>query len=165
MKNILFRIFWLSLLPVTESYRNLAVRFMSDVQLAEVRAFYGFQIARKIFIQKCVRCLLKPISKTKRKKTSCLTQLTTSRVSKRRQIGRSNGQAISVHRSPRDSCICCVEGIFFGGLCSIYWLKKRGLMPGPLLATNLSRVMRHAYRVCCLALQHAKQETQKRASP
>ena len=32
---------------------NLAVRFMSDVQLSEARAFYGFQIAMETFIQKC----------------------------------------------------------------------------------------------------------------
>ena len=152
---------------------NLGVRFMSEVQVPEARAFYGFQIAIEnihsemysLLIDTYVRdenlCLVHPETKKLVSDTADLTG---------KQAGDMVGGSLVAHEKPtilraietvdsvkdkaewalrwtddsrasfaeRLVAFAAVEGIFFSGsFCALFWLKKRGLMPGLTFSNEL----------------------------
>jgi ribonucleotide reductase beta subunit family protein with ferritin-like domain len=111
---------------------NLAGRFMEEVQLAEARAFYGFQIAMENIHSETYSLLIDSYVKDDTEKTRLFKALDNFHC-----IQKKADWAIKwIHDKESDFAtrliaFACVEGIFFSGaFCSIYWLKKRGLMPG-----------------------------------
>jgi ribonucleoside-diphosphate reductase subunit M2 len=111
---------------------NLAGRFMEEVQLAEARAFYGFQIAMENIHSETYSLLIDSYVKDDTEKTRLFKALDNFQC-----IQKKAEWAIRwIHDKESDFAtrliaFACVEGIFFSGaFCSIYWLKKRGLMPG-----------------------------------
>ncbi|KAJ6801463.1 ribonucleoside-diphosphate reductase small chain [Iris pallida] len=117
---------------------NLAGRFMSDVQLAEARAFYGFQIAIENIHSEMYSLLLETYIDDPAEKTHLFTAIETIPCVARkaewamRWIDSADGFA------ERLVAFACVEGIFFSGsFCAIFWLKKRGLMPGLTFSNEL----------------------------
>ena len=110
---------------------NLGMRFMSEIQLAEARAFYGLQIAMENIHSITYSLLLILTLKIKLKNTNYLMLLVNILILKK-PIGPLNGSKINVLVFNKISCFfAVVEGIFFSGaFCSIFWLKKRGIMPG-----------------------------------
>ena len=109
---------------------NLAVNFMNEVQLPEARCFYGFQIMMENIHSDMYSLLIDTYIKDPIEKTRLLNAIDTVPCVKRkaewalRWIG--NGSF-----AERLIAFAAVEGIFFSGsFCSIFWLKKRGLMPG-----------------------------------
>jgi len=118
---------------------NLAQRFMSDVQLPEARAAYGFQIMIENIHSEVYSLLIDTYIKDKEEKHKLFTALDNYPCIKKKADWAVKW--INDNRSSFASrlvAFACVEGIFFSGaFCSIYWLKKRGLMPGLTFSNEL----------------------------
>jgi ribonucleoside-diphosphate reductase subunit M2 len=118
---------------------NLASRFMNDVQLAEARAFYGFQIAMESIHSEVYSLLIDTYIKDTEQKHKLFTAIEHFPCIKKKSDWAQKW--IHDNRSSfatRLVAFACVEGIFFSGaFCSIYWLKKRGLMPGLTFSNEL----------------------------
>ena len=118
---------------------NLAQRFMSDVQLPEARAAYGFQIMIENIHSEVYSLLIDTYIKDKEEKHKLFTALDNYPCIKKKADWAVKW--INDNRSSfaaRLVAFACVEGIFFSGaFCSIYWLKKRGLMPGLTFSNEL----------------------------
>jgi ribonucleoside-diphosphate reductase subunit M2 len=118
---------------------NLAQRFMSDVQVSEARAFYGFQIAMENIHSTTYSNLIETYIKDKEEKHRLFNAITNFPCIKKKSDWAQKW--IHDNRSSfatRLVAFACVEGIFFSGaFCSIFWLKKRGLMPGLTFSNEL----------------------------
>ena len=118
---------------------NLAVRFMSDIQISEARAFYGFQIAMENIHSQTYSLLIETYIKEKEEKNRLFNAIDNFPCIKKKSDWAQKW--IKDNRSgfgTRLIAFACVEGIFFSGaFCSIYWLKKRGLMPGLTFSNEL----------------------------
>ena len=113
---------------------NLAVNMMNAVQLPEARCFYGFQIMIENIHSEMYSLLIDTYVKDPKEKHRLFNAIDTVPCVKRkadwalRWIEKGSF-------AERLVAFAAVEGIFFSGsFCSIFWLKKRGLMPG--LATS-----------------------------
>ena len=118
---------------------NLAQRFMSDVQVSEARAFYGFQIAMENIHSHTYSNLIETYIKDKDEKNKLFNAITNYPCIKKKSLWAQKW--IHDNRSSfatRLVAFACIEGIFFSGaFCSIFWLKKRGLMPGLTFSNEL----------------------------
>lgn len=116
---------------------NLAINFLNEVQYPEARCFYGFQIAIENIHAETYSLLIDTYIKDNKKKDflfnaienlPCVTKKADWAL---RWI--ENGSF-----AQRLVAFAAVEGIFFSGsFCSIFWLKKRGLMPGLAFSNEL----------------------------
>ena len=118
---------------------NLGMRFMGEVQLPEARAFYGFQIMMENVHSETYSLLIDTYIKDKTEKASLFRAIENYACIKKKA-----DWAIKWIHDKRSTfatrliAFACVEGIFFSGaFCSIYWLKKRGLMPGLTFSNEL----------------------------
>lgn len=118
---------------------NLAIRFMNDVQISEARAFYGFQIAMENIHSETYSLLIETYIKNHEEKHKLFNAIEHFPCIKKKSDWAKKW--IHDNRSSfatRLVAFACVEGIFFSGaFCSIYWLKKRGLMPGLTFSNEL----------------------------
>jgi ribonucleoside-diphosphate reductase subunit M2 len=118
---------------------NLAQRFMSDVQVSEARAFYGFQIAMENIHSQTYSILIETYIKDSLEKDRLFNAIDNFPCIKKKSDWAQKW--IHDNRSSfatRLVAFACVEGIFFSGaFCSIFWLKKRGLMPGLTFSNEL----------------------------
>lgn len=118
---------------------NLAQRFMADVQVSEARAFYGFQIAMENIHSHTYSNLIETYIRDKDEKERLFHAIENYPCIKKKADWAQKW--IHDNRSSfgtRLIAFACVEGIFFSGaFCSIYWLKKRGLMPGLTFSNEL----------------------------
>lgn len=119
---------------------NLATRFMADVQLAEARAFYGFQIAMENIHSEMYSILIDTYIKDRETRGKLFSAITTFPcIQKKADWARKWIQHESSTKSfaTRLIAFACVEGIFFSSsFAAIYWIKKRGLMPGLTLSNE-----------------------------
>jgi ribonucleoside-diphosphate reductase subunit M2 len=131
---------------------NLGTRFMNEVQVAEVRAFYGFQIAMENIHSETYSLLIETYIKDAEQKHKLFHALTEYPCIQKKGVWAQKW--IGDNRSSFASrlvAFACVEGIFFSGsFCSIYWLKKRGLMPGLTFSNEL--ISRDEARHCEFAV-------------
>src|ERR1051325_8673624 len=116
---------------------NLAVNFMREVQWPEARCFYGFQIMIENIHSETYSLLIDTYIKDAKEKDYLFHAVdTVPCVGKKADWAMkfiSNGSF-----AERLIAFAAVEGIFFSGsFCSIFWLKKRGLMPGLSFANEL----------------------------
>lgn len=118
---------------------NLAARFMGEVQLSEARAFYGFQIAMETIHSETYSLLIDTYIKDREEKMTLFKAIDNFPCIKKKA-----DWAIKWIQDKRSSfatrliAFACIEGIFFSGaFCSIFWLKKRGLMPGLTFSNEL----------------------------
>jgi ribonucleoside-diphosphate reductase beta chain len=116
---------------------NLAVNFMSEVQLPEARCFYGFQIMMENIHSETYALLIDTYIKDPAEKDRLFHAIdTVPCVNKKAEWALrwiNNGSF-----AERLIAFAAVEGIFFSGsFCSIFWLKKRGLMPGLTFSNEL----------------------------
>jgi ribonucleoside-diphosphate reductase beta chain len=116
---------------------NLAVNFMGEVQIPEARCFYGFQIMMENIHSETYALLIDTYIKDPAQKDHLFHAIETVPAVKRkaewalRWIEGGNF-------AERLVAFAAVEGIFFSGsFCSIFWLKKRGLMPGLTFSNEL----------------------------
>ena len=118
---------------------NLGMRFMSEVQLPEARAFYGFQLMMENVHSETYSLLIDTYIREKEEKEKLFHALDNFPCIKKKADWAIKW--INDKRScfaTRLIAFACVEGIFFSGaFCSIYWLKKRGLMPGLTFSNEL----------------------------
>jgi ribonucleoside-diphosphate reductase beta chain len=116
---------------------NLAVNFMSEVQLPEARCFYGFQIMMENIHSETYALLIDTYIKDPKEKDRLFHAIDTVPAVKKKAEWAlrwiDNGTF-----AQRLVAFAAVEGIFFSGsFCSIFWLKKRGLMPGLTFSNEL----------------------------
>ena len=116
---------------------NLAVNFLSEVQYAEAKCFYGFQIMMENIHSETYSLLIDTYIKDNVEKDRLLNAIDTIPcVQKKAEWALrwiDNGSF-----AERLIAFAAVEGIFFSGsFCSIFWLKKRGLMPGLTFSNEL----------------------------
>jgi ribonucleoside-diphosphate reductase beta chain len=116
---------------------NLAVNFMNEVQYPEARCFYGFQIMMENIHSETYSLLIDSYIKDTEEKNRLFHALeTVPAVALKGEWALrwiENGSF-----AERLVAFAAVEGIFFSGsFCSIFWLKKRGLMPGLSFSNEL----------------------------
>jgi ribonucleotide reductase beta subunit family protein with ferritin-like domain len=117
---------------------NLAETFLTEVQLPEARCFYGFQIAMENIHSETYSLLIDTYIKDENEKNFLFRA-----VQKVPVIHKKAQWAVKwINRNDsfgeRLVAFAAVEGIFFSGsFCSIYWLKKRSLMPGLTYSNEL----------------------------
>jgi ribonucleoside-diphosphate reductase beta chain len=116
---------------------NLAVNFLSEVQYAEAKCFYGFQVMMENIHSETYSLLIDTYIKDPNEKDRLLNAIDTIPcVQKKAEWALrwiDNGSF-----AERLIAFAVVEGIFFSGsFCSIYWLKKRGMMPGLTFSNEL----------------------------
>ncbi|XP_042034383.1 ribonucleoside-diphosphate reductase small chain-like [Salvia splendens] len=117
---------------------NLAGRFMKDVQISEARAFYGFQIAIENIHSEMYSLLLETYIKDPDEKARLFRAIETVPCVERKANWAMSWIDGSESFAERLVAFACVEGIFFSGsFCAIFWLKKRGLMPGLTFSNEL----------------------------
>ena len=117
---------------------NIASRFMSDVQLCEARAFYGFQIAMENIHSEMYSLLIDTYITEEKEKTRLFRAIQYFPCIKTKSEWMIKWIESPESFATRLVAFACVEGIFFSGaFCSIFWLKKRGLMPGLTFSNEL----------------------------
>lgn len=137
---------------------NLAVNFVQEVQYPEARFFYGFQIMIENIHSEMYSLLIDTYIKDPKEKDYLLRAIETIPC-----VGKKADWALewieSDNFAERLIAFAAVEGIFFSGsFCSIFWLKKRGLMPGLTFSNEL--ISRdeglHCDFACLLYVNHLK---------
>jgi ribonucleoside-diphosphate reductase beta chain len=139
---------------------NLAEHFVSEVQYTEAKFFYGFQIAIENIHSETYSLLIDTYVKDPKEKDMLFHAIETMDCVKKKAdwalkwIDQGNFQERLV-------AFAAVEGIFFSGsFCSIFWLKKRGLMPGLTFSNEL--ISRdeglHCDFACHLYTEHVKNQ-------
>lgn len=116
---------------------NLAEGFLSEVQYTEAKFFYGFQIMMENIHSETYSLLIDTYIKDPAEKGHLFQAIDTLDCVKKKAEWAlrwiDNGSFIE-----RLIAFAAVEGIFFSGsFCSIFWLKKRGLMPGLSFSNEL----------------------------
>ena len=116
---------------------NLAINFMNEVQYPEARCFYGFQIMMENIHSETYSLLIDTYIKDPQEKHKLLHAIETIPC-----VGKKADWALkwisNGSFAERLVAFAAVEGIFFSGsFCSIFWLKKRGLMPGLSFSNEL----------------------------
>ncbi len=110
---------------------NLVERFCSEVKLPEAQFFYGFQIAIENIHSETYSLLIDTYIKNPIKKAKLFNAITTIPSIKKKADWAIRWIGDESSFGERCIAFAAVEGIFFSGaFCSIFWLKKRGLMPG-----------------------------------
>lgn len=118
---------------------NLAVRFYGEVKMAEARSFYSFQMAMESIHSETYSLLIETLVSDKNEQEYLFNATTNVPVIKAKAEWAKRWIESCEDSFPtRLVAFSCVEGIFFSGaFCAIYWLKKRGLMPGLTFSNEL----------------------------
>ena len=116
---------------------NLAMNFVNEVQYTEAKMFYGFQIMMENIHSETYSLLIDTYIKDKEEQNLLFNAIETVPAIKKKAewaIKWINSDSFV----ERIIAFAAVEGIFFSGsFCSIFWLKKRGLMPGLTFSNEL----------------------------
>ena len=116
---------------------NLAENFVSEVQYSEAKFFYGFQIMMENIHSETYSLLIDTYIQDKEEKDMLFNAIDTIPAVKKKADWALKW-IDSPHFQERLIAFAAVEGIFFSGsFCSIFWLKKRGLMPGLSFSNEL----------------------------
>ena len=117
---------------------NISMRFLNDVKVAEARSFYAFQSAMESIHSEMYSILIETYIKDTEEKNKLFKAIdnfpciSTKAKWAEKWIGDDDASFAS-----RLLAFACVEGIFFSSsFASIYWIKKRGLMPGLTLSNE-----------------------------
>merc|ERR1712206_5194 len=117
---------------------NLSGQFSVEVQKPEARAFYGFQVAMENIHSETYSLLIEQYIRDPQERERTFNAIETMPPVQEKAhwavqwMNRENSFA------ERVVAFACVEGILFSGsFCAIYWLKKRGLMPGQTFSNEL----------------------------
>jgi len=117
---------------------NLAGCFSVEVQIPEARAFYGFQIAMENIHSETYSLLIEQYIKDPAEKDKVFDAIHTMPPVKEKAEWAMSWMNAENSFAERLVAFAAVEGILFSGsFCAIYWLKKRGLMPGLTFSNEL----------------------------
>jgi len=116
---------------------NLGANFFNEVQFPEAKCFYGFQIMMENIHAETYSLLIDTYIKDPKEKQRLFQAMETVPC-----VGKKADWALkwinSDNFAERLVAFAAVEGIFFSGsFCSIFWMKKRGLMPGLTFSNEL----------------------------
>merc|ERR1711988_1818519 len=110
---------------------NLASQFSTEVQIPEARAFYGFQMAMENIHSETYSLLIEQYIKEPAEKEKIFNAIETMPAVRDKANWAIQWMQKENSFAERIIAFAAVEGILFSGsFCAIYWLKKRGLMPG-----------------------------------
>ena len=116
---------------------NLAENFVNEVQYSEAKFFYGFQIMMENIHSETYSLLIDTYVKDEKEKDQLFNAIETFPAIKKKADWALKWIE-SDSFAERLIAFAAVEGIFFSGaFCSIFWLKKRGLMPGLTFSNEL----------------------------
>ena len=139
---------------------NLAEHFLKEVQYTEAKFFYGFQVAIENIHSHTYSLFIDTYVQDKKEQNNLFNAIETiPSVKKKAEWALKwidNGTFVE-----RLVAFAAVEGILFSGsFCSIFWLKKRGLMPGLTFANELISRDEGLHRdfACLLYREHIKQK-------
>ena len=117
---------------------NLAQKFCTEIQLPEARCFYGFQIAMENIHSETYSLLIDTYIKDSVEKNFLFNAIENVDVIKKKANWALKWINDTSSYAERLVAFSAVEGIFFSGsFCSIFWLKKRSLMPGLTFSNEL----------------------------
>jgi ribonucleoside-diphosphate reductase beta chain len=117
---------------------NLAINFYREVQLPEARSFYATQIQIEDIHSETYSLLIDTYIQDVAEKTELLRAITTLPCVQKKAHWALNWIDNAPSFAHRLVAFAAIEGIFFSGsFCAIYWLKKRGLMPGLTFSNEL----------------------------
>ncbi|AHM61376.1 ribonucleoside-diphosphate reductase [Flammeovirgaceae bacterium 311] len=142
---------------------NLAENFVSEVQYTEAKFFYGFQIMMENIHSETYSLLIDTYVKDQGEKDYLFNAIDTMPC-----VGKKAQWALrwinEGNFAERLVAFAAVEGIFFSGsFCSIFWMKKRGLMPGLTFSNEL--ISRDEGLHCDFACLLYTQHLEKKLSP
>jgi ribonucleotide reductase beta subunit family protein with ferritin-like domain len=118
---------------------NLLMNFANEVQISEARCFYGFQIAIENIHSEVYSLLIDTYVKDRKEKNGLFNALETNpAVRQKADWCLKWTDAANASFAERVVAFAACEGIFFSGsFCAVFWLKKRGLMPGLAFSNEL----------------------------
>ena len=117
---------------------NLVRRFQGEVDSQVVKLFYSFQNAMEGIHSETYSLLIDTYVKNEEEKAKLFNAIETIPCIKDKAEWALNWMNASKSFATRLTAFACVEGIFFSGaFCAIFWLKKRGLLPGLTFSNEL----------------------------
>ena len=117
---------------------NINLNFSSEVQIAEARAFYAYQSFNESIHGETYSLMIDKLVEDKAEKDSLFRAIETVPAVKRKAEWALEWMKSSAPFAQRLVAFACMEGIFFSGsFCSIFWLKKRGVLPGLCFSNEL----------------------------
>jgi ribonucleoside-diphosphate reductase subunit M2 len=117
---------------------NLAGQFSTEVQIPEARAFYGFQMAMENIHSETYSLLIEQYIRDPAEKADVFNAISTMPAVRDKAQWAINWMNRESSFAERVVAFAAVEGVLFSGsFCAIYWLKKRGLMPGLTFSNEL----------------------------
>ncbi|CAH0592148.1 unnamed protein product [Chrysodeixis includens] len=143
---------------------NLVERFSQEVQVTEARCFYGFQIAMENVHSEMYSLLIDTYIRDPKERDFLFNAIETLPCVKKKADWALQWIASkSATFAERIIAFAAVEGIFFSGsFASIFWMKKRGLMPGLTFSNELiSRDEGLHTDFACLMFRHLVQKPSK----
>jgi len=119
-------------------FENINNNFADEVQYTEARSFYAYQVHNEMVHGETYSKLIDKYIRDGSEKKHLFDAITTIEPIKRKADWALKWFDTSRPFAERLLAFACVEGIFFSGsFCAIYWLKKRGLMPGLCFSNEL----------------------------
>lgn len=117
---------------------NLCNRFLKEIEIPEVRCFYSFQMMMENIHSETYCLLIDSYVKDKTEKQLLFSAMANIGSIKQKAVWALEYIESSTCFAERLVAFACVEGIFFSGsFCAIFWLKKRGKMPGLTFSNEL----------------------------
>merc|ERR1712153_71391 len=117
---------------------NLMAQFSTEVQIPEARAFYGFQMAMENIHSETYSLLIEQYIRDPAEKAMIFDAIHTMPAVQQKAEWAVQWMQKENSFAERVIAFAAVEGILFSGsFCAIYWLKKRGLMPGLTFSNEL----------------------------
>lgn len=137
---------------------NLAQKFCTEIQIPEARCFYGFQIMMENIHSEMYSLLIDTYIKDTEEKNFLFSAIDNVPVIKKKADWAMKWINDASAFPERLIAFAAVEGIFFSGsFCAIFWIKKRGLMPGLTFSNELiSRDEGLHTDFACLIYKHIK---------
>jgi len=117
---------------------NLSAQFSTEIQIPEARAFYGFQMAMENIHSETYSLLIEQYIRDPAEKDNVFNAIETMPAVREKALWAIQWMQKENSFAERIIAFAAVEGILFSGsFCAIYWLKKRGLMPGLTFSNEL----------------------------
>jgi ribonucleotide reductase beta subunit family protein with ferritin-like domain len=117
---------------------NIDLNFTNDVQIPEARSFYAYQGFNESIHSETYSLMIDKLVRDPEEKAKLFRAIETVPAVKKKAEWALRWIGGDAPFAQRLVAFACVEGIFFSGsFCSIFWLKKRGLMPGLSFSNEL----------------------------
>ena len=117
---------------------NIDLNFGTEVQIPEARSFYAYQAFNESIHGETYSLMIDKLVRDPEEKASLFRAIDTVPAVKKKAEWALRWMGNDAPFAQRLVAFACVEGIFFSGsFCSIFWLKKRGLMPGLSFSNEL----------------------------